>query len=276
MYLRPRLASQKYLSPSANACVCNYSERYNKMKRFLHRATLAVAVSAIAATVPSSLTPMRAQSQPLLLSQNVNFKPPDVTAPAGRQGGTHRGNKLCPAGLSITPLVPPTNIGLTLTDSPTIFVYIPNTSPEIEFTLLNEKEDKVVYEKTFKLDKSGIVGVSIPATVDNNKSLEVGKRYVWSFSMVCDPEDRSADLVVKGFVQRIEPQATLKSDLADPDPMTRLNVYAQNGIWYETLATLAQMRRQTPGDARLTAKWTQLLQSQGLESVAAQPLVAPL
>jgi len=246
------------------------------MKRFLHRATLAVAVSAIAATVPSSLAPMRAQSQPLLLSQNVNFKPPDVTAPANRQGGTHRGNKLCPAGLSITPLVPPTNIGLTLTDSPTIFVYIPNTSPEIEFTLLNEKEDKVVYEKTFKLDKSGIVGVSIPATVDNNKSLEVGKRYVWSFSMVCDPEDRSADSVVKGFVQRIEPQATLKNDLANPDPMTRLNVYAKNGIWYETLATLAQMRRQTPGDARLTAKWTQLLQSQGLESVAAQPLVAPL
>ncbi|MEG5033223.1 DUF928 domain-containing protein [Microcoleus sp. AT3-D2] len=246
------------------------------MKRFLHRATLAVAVSAIAATLPSSLAPMRAQSQPLLLSQNVNFKPPDVTAPANRQGGTHRGNKLCPAGLSITPLVPPTNIGLTLTDSPTIFVYVPQTSAKIEFTVLNDKEEEVVYEKTFKLDKSGIVGVTIPATVDNNKSLEVGKRYVWSFSLVCDPEDRAADLVVKGFVQRIEPQATLKSELANPDPMTRLNVYAQNGIWYETLATLAQMRRQTPGDVKLTAKWTQLLQSQGLESVATQPLVAPL
>lgn len=245
------------------------------MKRFIHRATLAVAVSALAATLPSSLAPMRAQSQPLLLSQNVNFKPPDVTAPANRQGGTHRGNKLCPAGLSITPLVPPTNIGLTLTDSPTIFVYVPQTSAKIEFTVLNDKEEEVVYEKTFKLDKSGIVGVTIPAT-DNNKSLQVGKRYVWSFSLVCDPEDRAADLVVKGFVQRIEPQGTLKSDLANPDPMTRLNVYAQNGIWYETLATLAQMRRQTPGDVKLTAKWTQLLQSQGLESVAAQPLVAPL
>ncbi|MEG4573844.1 DUF928 domain-containing protein [Microcoleus sp. N3A4] len=246
------------------------------MKRFLHRATLAVALSAIATTVHSSPARVQAQSQPLLLSQNVNFQPPDVTAPGSRQGGTHRGTKLCPAGLSITPLVPPTNIGLTLTESPTIFVYVPQTSAEVEFTLLTEKEDAVVYEKTFKVDKSGIIGVSIPATGDNNKSLEVGKRYVWSFSMVCDPEDRSADSVVKGFVQRIEAQATLKSDLANPDPMTRLNVYAKNGIWYETLATLAQMRRQTPEDARLTAKWTQLLQSQGLESVAAQPLVGPL
>ena len=246
------------------------------MKRLLHQATLAVAVSAIAATLPSSLAPMRAQAQPLLLSQNVNFQAPDVTAPTSRQGGTHRGSKLCPAGLSITPLVPPTNIGLTLTESPTIFVYVPRTSAKVEFTVLNEKEEEVVYEKTFKLDKSGIVGVTIPAT-GNNKSLEVGKRYVWSFSLVCDPEDRSGDLVVKGFVQRIEPQATLKNDLANADQMTRLNVYATNGIWYETLATLAQMRRQTPGDARLTAKWTQLLESQGLESVAAQPLlVQPL
>ncbi|MEG3859647.1 DUF928 domain-containing protein [Microcoleus sp. herbarium12] len=249
------------------------------MKRFLHGAKLAIALSAsaLSATLPSALASLPAQPEPLLLSQSVNFQPPNVTAPGGRQGGTHRGSKLCPAGLSITPLVPPTNIGLTLTESPTIFVYLPQTSAEIEFTLLTENEDKVVYEKTFKVDKSGIVGIAIPASSDSNKSLEVGKRYVWSFSMVCEPEDRSADLVTKGFVQRIEPQPNLKSDLvANPDPMTRLDVYAKNGIWYETLATLAQMRRQTPGDARLNAKWTQLLESQGLESVAAQPLVGPL
>ena len=246
------------------------------MKRFIHGATLALAVSAIAITVPRSLAGVRTPSQPLLLSQNLNFKPPDVTAPSNRQGGTHRGSQLCPAGLSVTPLMPPTNLGLTLTESPTVFVYVPQTSAEIEFTLLTENEDKIVYEKTFKVDESGIVGINIPATKDNSKSLEVGKRYVWSFSMICEPEDRSADSVVKGFVQRVEPQPTLKSDLANPDPMARLNVYAKNGLWYETLDTLAQMRRQTPGDARLTAKWTQLLQSQGLESVAAQPLVGPL
>src|SRR4028119_1012289 len=110
-----------FVAISKCLCLQYYSERYNKMKRLLHQATLAVAVSAIAATLPSSLAPMRAQAQPLLLSQNVNFKPPqDVTAPSSRQGGTHRGSKLCPAGLSITPLVPPTNIGLPLTESPKI------------------------------------------------------------------------------------------------------------------------------------------------------------
>jgi len=64
--------------------------------------------------------------------------------------------------------------------------------------------------------------------------------------------------------------------LANPDPMTLVSVYAKNGIWYETITTLAQLRRQTPTDSRLTAQWTKLLESQGLESIADQPLVKSL
>ncbi|MEG5240542.1 MULTISPECIES: DUF928 domain-containing protein [unclassified Microcoleus] len=78
---------------------------------------------------------------------------------------------------------------------------------------------------------------------------------------------------VVGFVERIEPQETLKKDLANPDPMARAIAYAKNAIWYDTLTTLAQMRRQAPDDPMLKAEWTQLLQSQKLESVADQPLV---
>ena len=53
----------------------------------------------------------------------------------------------------------------------------------------------------------------------------------------------------------------------------RLMAYAANGIWYETLATLADLRRQSPDDAKLTAQWMQLLQSQKLDPIANQPLV---
>ncbi|WP_341733146.1 DUF928 domain-containing protein [Microcoleus sp. EPA2] len=245
------------------------------MKRFLHLATVSVALSAIAATIPTIPTPVRAQSQPILLSQSLNFQPPDVTAPANRQGGTHRGNGECPAGLSITPLVPISNIGLTLTDSPTFFVYVPQTDAQIEFTLLTEKEDELVYEKSFKVDKPGIVGVNVPPGA-KDKSVQVGKRYVWSFSMICDNQDRSADLVVKGWVERVEKEANVQNSLKKTDPMTRVNFYAQNGIWYETVTTLAELRRQKPGDSVLIAEWNKLLHSQGLDSVATQPLVESL
>ncbi|MBD1884475.1 DUF928 domain-containing protein [Microcoleus vaginatus] len=241
------------------------------MKRFIYFTALAMTVLAIAVTLPSLLTPMQAVPAPILLSQNVNFKPPDVTAPDNRQGGTHRGCQLR-QGLSITPLIPESNIGLTLTESPTFFVYVSQPAAQVEFVLLNEDESEVVYETTIKNDKAGIVGVSL-SEKGKTKNIEVGKRYVWSFALACDPLERSGDYIVKGWMQRIEPQATLKSDLANPDPMAKVIAYAKNGIWYETLATLAEMRRLAPDDSRLTTEWTQLLQSQGLESIAAQPVV---
>ncbi|MEG4911818.1 DUF928 domain-containing protein [Microcoleus sp. B7-D4] len=241
------------------------------MKRFIHFTALVMTVLAIAVTLPSLLTPMQAVPAPILLSQNVNFKPPDVTAPDNRQGGTHRGCKLRD-GLFITPLVPESNIGLTLTESPTFFVYVSQPAAQVEFILLNADESEVVYETTLKNDKAGIVGVSL-SEKDKTKKIEVGKRYVWSFALACDPLERSGDYIVKGWMQRIEPQANLKNDLANPDPMAKVIAYAKNGIWYETLATLAEMRRLAPDDSRLTTEWTQLLQSQGLESIAGQPLV---
>ena len=250
------------------------------MKRFLNFTALAMAVFAIAVTLSSLLTPMQAMPAPILLSQNVNFKPPPVTAPDNRQAGTHRG-PACPNDLSIIPLIPESKIGLTLTESPTFFAYVSHSSTQVEFTLQADETGTEVYKTTFKVDKPGIVEVSIPAIGDRKKSLEIGQRYQWSFSVACNEDDASEETLgdasgnyfVKGIVLRIEQQETLKNDLANPDQMARAIAYAKNGIWYETLATLAQMQRLAPDDSRLRAEWTQLLQSQGLTSIADQPLV---
>ena len=230
------------------------------MKRFLNGVALAIAL-----TLPTFLLPMQAQSPPILLSQNVNFKPPDVRYPDNRRRQKPRCSA-CPSDLYIIPLMPPTNIGLTVAQSPTVFAYVSPNSTEVEFTLFIENND-AVYKKTFKIDKPGIVEVSIPDTI------EVGKRYQWSFLTVCNSDEHSGDYYLKGFVQRIEPKETLKKALANPDPMARAIAYAKNGIWYDTLTTLAQMRRKAPDDPMLKAEWTQLLQSQKLESVADKPLV---
>ncbi|MEG4803229.1 DUF928 domain-containing protein [Microcoleus sp. ARI1-B5] len=180
------------------------------MKRFVHGAALAIAVFAIALTLASLLPPMQAQSPPTLLSQNINFKPPDVDAPDNRQRGTSAGGSPCPADLSIIFLMPPSNIGLTVAESPTFFAYVSPHSTQVEFTLRadNDKETDV-YTTTFKVDQPGIVEVSIPKKGSRQTSIEVNKRYQWSFSVACDPADRSNDYFVKGFVERIEPQETL-------------------------------------------------------------------
>lgn len=243
------------------------------MKRFLHHAVFSVALSGIAGIFPSLPAPMLASSAPIMLSQNVNFKPPDVMAPDNRGMPTPAGNA-CPRDLSIIPLMPPSNRGLTVAESPIFLAYISQASTKVEFVLqTQDTKQTLIYETTFIVKKPGIVGVSIPATGDEKKSLEVGKEYKWAFSMVCDPKDRSADYYVDGLVQRIEPVPSLTNELANPDPMARAIAYAKNGIWYDTISTLAQMRRQAPDDPMLKAEWAQLLQSQKLEAVADKPLV---
>jgi Domain of Unknown Function (DUF928) len=244
------------------------------MKRFLNGVALAIAVFAIALILPSLLPPMQAVPPPILMSQNVNFPPPDVDAPDNRQRATPAFLSPCPVDLSIIPLMPPTNIGLTLTESPTFFSYVSLNSTQIEFILQTDDEKLTeVYKTTFKVDEPGIIEVSIPKKTDRQTFIEVKKRYQWAFLVACEPDDRSVDYYVTGFVQRIAPQETLKNDLANLDPMARAIAYAKNGIWYDTLTTLSQMRRQAPDDPMLKAEWTQLLKSQKLEAVADKPLV---
>ncbi|MCU0543015.1 MAG: DUF928 domain-containing protein [Oscillatoriaceae cyanobacterium Prado104] len=243
------------------------------MKHFLHFALLSATLST-AAILPSLPAAVLAESAPILISRNVNFKPPDVEAPDNRQGATHRG-EACPKELSIIALIPKSNRGLTVEESPTLFAYVSQNSVNVEFNLQTE-DGTEVYATTFKVDKPGIVGVRVPAGSNNKKTLEVGKRYQWSFSVVCNPQDRSGDYYVKGFVQRVEPSATLKKDLANPEPMARAIAYANSGIWYETVSTLAAMRRKSPDDPALTAEWQQLLESQKLDAIATQPLLGPL
>jgi hypothetical protein len=243
------------------------------MKRFLNGVALAIAAFAIALTLPSLLPPMQALPAQILLSQNINFKPPDVTAPNSRVAGTHRSGG-CVKDVSIIPLIPKSNIGLTVAEMPTFLADISSAATqEIEFALQTyDGKNNEVYQTTFKVDKPGIVEINIPKKGDGQTSLQLNQPYQWSLSVPCN-QDYSEDYLVTGFVQRIEPQPTLKETLANPDRMALAIAYAKNGIWYDTISTLAQMRRQAPDDPMLKAEWTQLLNSQKLESIAYKPLV---
>ncbi|MCU0543016.1 MAG: DUF928 domain-containing protein [Oscillatoriaceae cyanobacterium Prado104] len=244
------------------------------MKHFLHDAVVSVVLSGFAVTFSSLSATMPAKSLPILVSQQINFKPPDNNAPDNRQGATFAGYSPCQVEPYIIPLMPPSNQGLTLSESPSFFAYVSLTSIPVEFYLQTE-DGTEVYTTTFKVEKPGIVEVRIPAVGDNKKSLEINKRYQWSFSIICDREDRSMDNYVSSFVKRIEPGQNLQKDLANPDPMARAIAYANNGIWYDTISTLAQMRRTSPEDRALIAEWQQLLQSQKLDAIATQPLLEP-
>ena len=66
---------------------------------------------------------------------------------------------------------------------------------------------------------------------------------------------------------------TLASELEKAAPKDRPSIYANAGLWYDTVTSLVQLREANPNDPQLAEDWTDLLQSIGLDAIAQAPLV---
>jgi hypothetical protein len=148
-----------------------------------------------------------------------------------------------------------------------------NKAEQLELVLLDNKQ-KILHKSTVASPKTpGIVSVDL-AKVPGAPSLETGKNYQWYFSMVCDPKDRSADVVVDGWIQRVEADPILQSEIEKAKPSDRVSLYAANGIWYDTIAAMVASRQSAPSNSTVAREWSDLLKSVGLGAVAQAPIVS--
>jgi hypothetical protein len=213
------------------------------------------------------------------LAPGSQLKAPSVGQPAGgTEGGGTRGGK-CPGDLTkdLTPLLPTTHLGRTFSAQPTLFIYVPTPlNNTVEFELVDEREN-TVYKNSFNLTtkQPGIVALLLP---DNDKSSEikVGKNYQWYLTVQCssfNDSDQSANPFVSGWIHRLELTSTDKNTLEKASLPERLKIYNDKVVWYETLGTLAQLRRDNPTDAAIARQWTDLLKAVKLDRLSQQPLV---
>ncbi|MFB2937870.1 DUF928 domain-containing protein [Aerosakkonemataceae cyanobacterium BLCC-F154] len=233
--------------------------------------------------VPSLSTSVNAESNTSSKSENiqntlvadVTFEPPGSDKPDDTAGGASRGGE-CPQELMsiggcVIPLIPSNTEGLTITGRPTFFIYLPeNSAKEVFFSLVDENNKNHYQAKIPLTGKSGIIQFTLP---ENAPPLEVGKNYRWAFIAIGEQGLRPDSPGVQGRIRRIEPNVTLQTQLQNVTPIERAALYGKNGIWYETLASLAEARKLQPNDPNLVNKWEQLLKSVGLEAIASQPLL---
>ncbi len=226
-----------------------------------------LAIPPIAAEAAS---PKPAISAPQKLS--LNFKPPKRGAPRATAGGATRG--ACTSGAkSITPLTPKGQVGLTVTERPSFFAYIPQSRGQTaEFLLLSNDDTEVVYQTTFTLpSKAGVLRFDLPADAP---TLKPGQEYHWFITLNCDlNKGPSGNPTIEGWIERLEPNSDLKKALTTAKPDERPAVLAEAGIWHDTLAALANLRRTSPNNVKLSQDWRTLLQSVGLDAIATEPLV---
>jgi Domain of Unknown Function (DUF928) len=88
----------------------------------------------------------------------------------------------------------------------------------------------------------------------------------------CDTEDGMVNPEVSGWIQRVALSPSLEKRLAATPLRDRPQVYAQNGLWFDTLSALANQRCEAPGNARLIKDWKDLLTSVKLTKIMDQPL----
>lgn len=186
---------------------------------------------------------------------------------------------------SLTPIAPPVQqsetldpesapVDYTVSAHPTIFVRVPDLpGATVGFTLQNEEETEELYATQFELDgtEGGIVGIQIPTS---SPSLEVGQKYIWKVlvSSSCGVNNGEFRLATNSWIERVEPQGALTS--VSQVPMSdRPALYAEAGIWQETLSSLAELRMQNPSDASLNESWSSLMESVDLGEYASEPIL---
>ena len=211
-------------------------------------------------------------------SEIAQFVPPrGIGAPPDTVGAGSR-SAPCPGdpntGKFLTPLIPSLNStdnwGVTVEANPQIFVYIPQTvARSAEFVIQNQDGDDV-YRTTMNISgEAGIISLNIPKEA---ASLKVDENYSWYFTVFCNPRNRKSSISVAGGIRRIALASSLDTQLKQATDRDRPKIYAQNGIWYEAISSLAALIRQKPNDSAIVDEWKNLLQSAGLEKIQDSPI----
>ncbi len=266
------------------------SQRMN----FVNKALALALVSVMSCSIAQAYNTKQTARQPskLTVVSRVRFVQPKLaslgTPPAGRQRGAASRGECSTVNQPLTALVPATQEtlseinqennsalnkwqsvwGLTSVESPTLWFYVPyrlTAQLPVNFVLQDER-GKTIYKTSFTSEmQPGIVSFRLPS----GTRLELNKMYQWYLAINCNTQ---VPIFVKGWVQRVVPNPALMSKLKAATPQERAALYAANGIWYDALTTLAELRNANPGDATLLNNWASLLDSVKLESLAQQPM----
>ena len=188
-------------------------------------------------------------------------------------GGTK--NPDCPKVNPLMTALVPEEMGLTVSNSPTFWFYIPYKYQEVQtgqFVLQDEEGERDIYRTTFDFSDTpesdtpesatpGIVSIPLPENLP--KSLEIERPYLWSFLVFCNREDTDANVVLEGYVKRVKGNSNFQiySD------------YANKGIWHDALSDLAERLRGEPQEPKLKEDWKKLLKAVDLEHLAEKPIL---
>lgn len=165
------------------------------------------------------------------------FEPPGDGAPRETSGAGSRDGASCDVSEpAVKALMPERNFGLTLSERPTVFTQLADTSAE-QVALVVTNEAGTYYEKAFlPIPDDDIAAFTFPSSFSPIAS---GENYRWSLVVICEETVQPDDPVLSGWVQRVESTPEIQQN-SQHLPLEQARWYAENGYWYDFIALLRE------------------------------------
>jgi len=201
------------------------------------------------------------------------------SAPQQASGGASRLGTydLNPLGVATTgpaaliALLPQSFYGTTVSERPTVMVYIPASNAQEAIFSLKDETGKTQHQMTIAVaGKTGAIAIKLPADAP---ALAVGKNYQWFLALKTDGQLSPSTPYVDGWIQRIQLNSELAKAMQQQDALKRATAFGKQGVWYDCLATLAALYAEQPNNATIVKQWEELLTSVNLKEIAAAPSV---
>jgi Domain of Unknown Function (DUF928) len=207
-----------------------------------------------------------------------SFTPPSSnSAPQSAVGGASRTNLYGDVAVSASEqivsmiaLTPSSFYGTTLSERPTILVYLPASNAQEAIFSLKDASENMVDQLVIPISgEAGTIAIQLPADAP---ALEIGQNYHWYVALKLDSRLSPSSPYVDAWIKRIELTADLANALKEGNTLENSSTLAENGIWYDSVALLATLRATQPDEEALNSEWQELLTSVGLMDIAIAPL----
>ncbi len=203
--------------------------------------------------------------------QAITFEPPGDPAPESTGGGASRIPEHClPSAETVKPLLPQTQLGFTLAEHPTMYVYLPKIQTKQVFFSVQTETGEHHYQEVIAVPETGgIVGLQLPKTAP---PLQENINYQWRITVICGEMLQPDSPDYGGWIRRIPHSngQTISTELS----LDQVAQLAKEKVWYDAVSSLVQLQQKQPNNTTLIENWRELLSSVGLEAIATQPLLS--
>jgi len=176
-----------------------------------------------------------------------HYRPPNPDAPVVRVDGRSRGPD--DAMVTLTVLAPE-HVGLTTKEQPSLFWY-QSKAVKTDFELTITEAKAVLPVLDLKLNSPQTDGIQRLWLGDHGIKLKEGTEYRWTVEIVIDPVNPSRNVVASGVIKRVPPPTALAKRLQGAPASDLPFIYADEGIWYDSMEALSDLIDKQPADKAL-------------------------